>query len=288
MTASERIHMNSMPSTPPLLLRAALARKSRKAPLAFPQASIEVDHIEIDPNQLDRYKAVCGFSQQDQILPMSFLHVLAFRLQMSMMLQKDFPVAPMGCIHLSNTLRQFRPLQSKERPTLRCEIAASELTSKGVEFSFSCGAYVDGEKVWEDDSRYLSRRKTGISANKTPPQPKTPYRHCEYWQVNRSHARGYARASGDFNPIHLHDVSAKLLGFKRMIIHGMWSQAACLAALDKNVAQRSECHAEFKTPIYLPARVQFCYEHSDGGGTEFGLRSEDGQKPHLNGYLRPI
>ena len=44
--------------------------------------------------------------------------------------------------------------------------------------------------------------------------------------------RRYAAISGDYNPIHLGALSAKLFGFKQAIAHGMWSKARCLAALD--------------------------------------------------------
>ena len=287
MTASNQIQMNSMPSTPPLLLRAAVTRKSPSKAPVFPDTVISVDACSISESDLQRYRRACGFRPDADHLPMSYLHILAFRLQMSMMLRKDFPLTPMGCIHLSNTLRQYRPVDPTEKISMQCRLGESQLTDKGVEFRFICSAYVGQDKVWQDDSLYLSRMKTGIKANKGPRPVTKAFAHCTQWQISPAQARRYAMASGDFNPIHLHNISAKILGFKRMVIHGMWSQAACIAALDEHIHERMECHAEFKTPVFLPATVQFCHE-SDDRGLNFALRSADGQKPHLSGYLRAM
>ncbi|GAB3375482.1 hypothetical protein NCG89_03380 [Spongiibacter taiwanensis] len=291
MTASNQIQMKSLPSTPPLLLRAAFTRKSPgrqiSTPPAFPDTRISAEKLRIDKGQLQRYRQVCGFDTQSNLLPMSFLHVLAFRLQMSMMLEKDFPVTPMGCIHLTNTLRQFRPIELGERPTLDCRIGETRLNDKGIEFQFICRAYVDQDKVWEDESLYLSRAKTSVPADSSPRPALRPFDDAEIWKLHPRQARQYARASGDFNPIHLHNLSAKILGFKKMVIHGMWSQAACIAALSDQVGERSECFAQFKTPIFLPAKVQFCQQEGDKG-IDFALRNERGDRPHLDGYLRDL
>ena len=41
----------------------------------------------------------------------------------------------------------------------------------------------------------------------------------------------YARVSGDWNPHHLWPWSARLLGYKSPIVHGMWTVARTLALL---------------------------------------------------------
>lgn len=287
MTASNQIKIDILPSTPPLLLRAAITRKSPGLSPVFPDTTMAVDNIAIDAIQLRRYRQVCGFSTDSPLLPMSFLHVLVFRLQMAMMLRKEFPVAPMGLIHLSNTLRQYRPIEATEKPSLDCRIGDATLSAKGVEFSFICSAYIGQDKVWEDVSVYLTRMKTGIQKTITEQPALRNFEHREPWQLRPAQARQYAKASGDYNPIHLHNLSAKLLGFKKMIIHGMWSQAACIAALETSRGDRSECYAEFKTPVFLPTTLQFCHQRNEQN-IDFALRNERGDKPHLEGYLRPL
>ncbi|WP_269619702.1 MaoC family dehydratase [Zhongshania sp. BJYM1] len=289
MTASNELTLKTLPSTPPMLLQAAITRKKPGKTPRFPAQILEVANIRTNSSQLRRYNQACGFSDDNAALSVSFLHVQAFRLHMKMMLSKDFPLAPMGCVHLSNTIIQHRPVLTNEVIRLRCSIADNKVTDKGYEFTFHCEAFCGDELVWEDDSRYLSRAKTGVaSAPKGERAEPRRYANTRDIDISRSDARKYARASGDFNPIHLHDISAKILGFKRMVIHGMWSKAACLAALSGDIAGTAyRCHVEFKTPIFLPARVRLEYE-AVGSNLDFELRNKSGVKPHLIGSIQPL
>ena len=48
--------------------------------------------------------------------------------------------------------------------------------------------------------------------------------------------RQYAMLGGDFNPIHIHSSLARLMGFKEMLIHGMYNKARCIAELEKKIS----------------------------------------------------
>ena len=69
--------------------------------------------------------------------------------------------------------------------------------------------------------------------------------------------RRYAAVSGDRNPIHMHSLSAKALGFPGAIAHGMWTKARCLAALESRLPDAFTVEVRFRRPIVLPARVEF-------------------------------
>lgn len=289
MTASHELRLKRLPSTLPMLLKAAITRKKPSSAPCFPNYTLDVAKVTCPIGLLQRYRKACGFTAADNSLPLTFLHIQAFRLHMKMMLDKQFPVSPMGCVHLSNSITQFRSIDAKTPLRLQCRIAEHSITDKGIEFSFHCAAFAGAEKVWEDTSRYLSRCKTDIA-----PSPKAArgaarvYSQQQTLAIGRQDARSYARASGDFNPIHLHDLSAKVLGFKRMVIHGMWSKAACLAALNNEIkSEHYRCEVEFKTPIFLPAQVQLLFD-SVNSEVDFELRDKDGAKPHLIGTIRPL
>jgi acyl dehydratase len=97
--------------------------------------------------------------------------------------------------------------------------------------------------------------------------------------------RSYGRVAGDLNPIHLWPITAKLFGFKRAIVHGMWSLARVLGELD-DLATAERCHVEvrFRTPIMLPAKVLFGAGAGERG-TDFSIHSADGQRLHLSGTI---
>ena len=53
------------------------------------------------------------------------------------------------------------------------------------------------------------------------------------WRLAPDLGRRYAAVSGDFNPIHLSPATSRLFGFRRPIIHGMWTHARALAGLGR-------------------------------------------------------
>ena len=77
------------------------------------------------------------------------------------------------------------------------------------------------------------------------------------WRLRGDLGRRYAAVSGDHNPIHLYPLTAKALGFKRQIAHGMWSLARCVAALENRLPDAVTVDAAFKKPIFLPGTVAF-------------------------------
>jgi hypothetical protein len=104
------------------------------------------------------------------------------------------------------------------------------------------------------------------------------------WRLSGDLGRRYASVSGDMNPIHIHPVSARLLGFPAAIIHGMWTKARCLAALDPRLPERFGVEVSFRKPILLPATVQFA-EGSGEPGIGFAVRGAGKGTPHLEGQV---
>ena len=76
--------------------------------------------------------------------------------------------------------------------------------------------------------------------------------------------------SGDRNPIHMHSLTAKPLGFPRAIAHGMWTKARCLAALESRLPDAFAVDVRFRKPILLPGRVEFA--STEGEEIDFAVR----------------
>jgi acyl dehydratase len=89
--------------------------------------------------------------------------------------------------------------------------------------------------------------------------------------------------SGDANPIHLHNLTAKALGQPGAIAHGMWTKARCLAALEAELPEAYTVDVRFKLPLRLPGRVAFSYY--DGS---FSVHDARSGKPHLSGCVRRV
>jgi acyl dehydratase len=295
MSGTERT-LDSVPGAATLYPRAAFGPFARpllrKVPLvggstpkALPELTLGLDDIALDAGHVADYARVCGFDLRDT-LPPSYLHILGFPLAMSLMTDGAFPFGVIGLVHVANRIDHLRPVSLSERPSFRVHAEDLRDHPKGRQFDVVAVATVDGLRVWEGRSTYLRIGGGGGSATKddnkservAPPEPEA------IWQIPGDIGRRYGAVSGDRNPIHLHNVSAKLFGMPRAIAHGMWLKARVLAALQPELPERFTAEVRFKLPVLLPARVAFSTAKAADGRT-FGLHDAKRGIPHVEGRV---
>ncbi len=80
-------------------------------------------------------------------------------------------------------------------------------------------------------------------------------------------------------------MTAKALGFRRQIAHGMWSLARCVAAVENRLPDAATVDVLFRRPIFLPGSVAFGVTAHDDG-LAFALTSPKNGTPHLVGRTR--
>lgn len=279
------LELTKSPSTLSLYRRAVTNKKSGLKPgEALPDLRIKLNNNVADPEKIKSYAKVCGFKFGDT-MPATYPHMLAFPLQMELMVHKNFPFALLGLVHVSNRITQKRPIRINEGLDMECRLASMKTVDKGIEFSLDCYAYSNGEEVWTSTSTMLHRCKTDISkADKQ--HDDTEYETVVPLKMAANLGRRYAKVSGDSNPIHLYPLTAKLLGFKRHIAHGMWSKARCLAELQDQLPDAFTVEIGFKLPVFLPAKIQMQYNANDNGTASFELKDSNGIKPHLKGTIK--
>lgn len=242
--------------------------------------------IRVVREQAEEYAAVCGFPRKDTV-PLTFPHVLAFPLHLGVMADPSFPWPAIGTVHVENAITAHRPVRVDEVLDLTVAVDPARPHAKGALLDFHTSAVVGGEVVWRSTSTFLRRGAT--------PPPGEPERGRDLppppvgsreWRLPADLGRRYAAVSGDLNPIHLHPLTARALGFPRQIAHGMWSLARCVAALENRLPDAVTVEAAFRRPVLLPCSVTFGHEVV-GDEHRFALtRPEDGS-PHLVGVARP-
>jgi len=296
--------LDSPPSILPLYARAAapLIPGASRLPF-FPGRGEELPDVELalpgvapDPEEVAAYARVCGFALRDH-LPPTYPHVLAFPLQMAVMADGGFPFGAVGLVHVSNRIVQHRRIGLDEELKLIVRPAELAPHPSGRTFSLVSEAWVGRQKAWEETSTMLSRGKLANPADGPKDQAivdSSAHRREEEaelgvsaaWRLGGDLGRRYAAVSGDRNPIHLHSLTAKPLGFPRAIAHGMWTKARCLAALESRLPEAFVVGVRFRKPILLPSRVEFL----SGGEEEieFAVRDAKKQRPHLDGSLRAV
>jgi len=298
--------LTSAPSILPLYARAA-------APL-IPGASLlpgipgrgkEIPDVELtlpdvvaDRDAVADYAKVCGFTLRDT-LPPTYPHVQAFPLHMATMADGGFPFGAVGLVHIENRIVQHRPIGLGEQLTLRVRATKLEPHPKGRTFSIVSEAHVGGELVWEDVSTML-RRGGGSGAADGGKAAKSSSNGTgelsaasAEWKLGGDLGRRYAGVSGDRNPIHMHALTAKPLGFPRAIAHGMWTKARALAALESNLPSAFAVDVSFRRPILLPGTVAFASAregdtHAGTGDIRFAVRDAKRGTPHLDGWVQPL
>lgn len=234
----------------------------------------------VDAAGVAAYSRVCGFPRKDTA-PLSYPHLLAFPLHMAIMSDPAFPWPAIGTVHLENSITSHRSIRIGETLDLTTSVAAPRLHTKGILLDFVTTATAGDETVWESTSSYLRRGKghengaEGLRFGSTPPGTVD-------WRLPADLGRTYAGVSGDLNPIHLYPLTARALGFKRQIAHGMWTLARCVAAIENRLPDAVRVDAAFKKPVFLPGTVSFGLEQQDHGWA-FALTNPRDGSPHLVG-----
>jgi hypothetical protein len=291
--------LNSPPSILPLYARAAAPMIPGASLLPFvpgrggeiPEIELELNGVRPDPEKIAAYAKVCGFALRDH-LPPTYPHALAFPLHMAVMADGGFPFGAVGLVHVENRIVQHRRIGVGEELTIRVRPTKLESHPKGRTFSLVTEASVDSETAWESTSTMLRRgTKKPADGTKSSDMPGISSRRPEdggaEWRRGGDLGRRYAAVSGDRNPIHMHSLSAKALGFPRAIAHGMWTKARCLAALESTLPDAFAAEVRFRKPILLPARVEFA-STTDDGETDFAVRDAKRDTPHLEGHIEAL
>ena len=274
--------MRELPSMPSLLGQAVFKSGSYNLGDPLPGLSAQVNDLTIKPEHLAAYKKVCEFDAEGN-LPATYLHMLAFPLVLKILIQQDFPLRAMGQVHLRNEISVLAAFDSKQPINMTAGVGGSVLTSRGLEWDIDLVATVDNQTVWTSKSTFLHRCKTAIAKGRIKAVAGKGESHN--WSVPADIGRRYARVSGDFNPIHLADMTAKLFGFKHAIAHGMWSKARCLAALEQQLPEAGYSVAvNFNRPLFLPSQALF-FTHELNGKQQFSLFNQRGDQSHLDGLI---
>lgn len=233
-----------------------------------------------DRAAVQRYAALCGLPRTE-LVPLCWPHVLAGALHLQMIADPKFPLSGLGMVHVANRIVQRRPIRLDERFVVRCAWTGWRRVKQGAELSLHTTVEIGDERPWEGESAFLSRAVRGQGqASRSDAPPLETVRRSTTWRLPADQGRRYAAVSGDYNLIHIHPIPAKMFGFQRAIVHGMWALARGLAELD---APPGPCtlDVDFRRPILLPSTVLF---QSDDQG-RFEVRQVKGRKLSLAGRL---
>jgi hypothetical protein len=269
MSQPQPVILGELPSLSKLYVNAAATAARRRVlgsstgQATLPTVSHEVRDVQADVANLTAYQHLLGETASD-ILPAGFVHALAFPVSMSVMNRDDFPLPLLGMIHLRNHVEQRVPIQFTEALDIRSwsENLSGHRAGTQVDVIAEVRSSSSSELLWRGVSTYLAKgvflpgidkpgnpSSTGDNSDFFPPDP------TALWQLDLDIGRNYAAVSGDFNPIHLSVLSAKALGLRGSIAHGMYLASRALADVGSVKPDAFTWEVRFEAPVFLPARV---------------------------------
>lgn len=291
MTEATRVELGRLPSLLAAYGRALLTRKpGLRGGSTVPRIEVRLRGHLIDPRKLERYRQVCGFADASAV-PITYPQVIANALHATLVSSDDFPLDSRTIVHRGCAIVARRALDPEARLDLLAAVEGHREVHAGLEVDFETTVACRGEPVWRSTSTVLfrDRKKTSKPRQRQAAAPgdRPDRERTTIWRLPANAGRAYAAAAGDYNPIHLWAVTAKLFGFERAIIHGMWSFARCLAELAGDLPPYPlRVEARFKRPVFLPGDILF-RSGVVGDTVEFALHSADGSAPHLVGSANP-
>lgn len=291
------LRFEAPPAPWPALLRAVTGRRpGLPAGATIPRIEAVLVGIPPDPARVRAYGAVCGF-RDTGVLPMTYPHILGAPLHLLLATHPDFPLPALGVVHVRNSLTEHRPIADDEALTVTCAVEGHREVPPGWEFDLVTRIEAAGRPVWDAVSSILCRRRrreegpgrdarsqAAAGSSTDAADASAPCRRAS-WELPADLGRRYGRVSGDRNPIHMYALTARPFGFRRAIVHGMWSLARCLAELEGDLPDPPRtATVQFHRPVLLPARVDFEARPALGGRAFVLARPGDG-KPHLTGSV---
>ncbi len=294
MQAKHSLEFARAPAVWSLYPKIMVSRKPSLVPEggAVPRIEARLAKVSIDRKHLASYSEICG-AAAGTTLPIAYPHVLATPLHLAMLGAEAFPVKLFGLVHVQNRIAMRQPLSAEEPAEIRAWIEGHRDTERGQEFDLHTEYVVANEPLWDETCTFLARRKPAPGAPKSSVSrgdatPDGVAVKSSSFRAPSGLGRRYGFISGDVNPIHMSDLSARAFGFQRAIAHGMWSLGRLASDFEAEQFNGGcELSVNFKLPIYMPGWLMLQrWPIENGAG--FALRDAQGEKPHLLGTLKSL
>jgi len=281
---------SSKPKNGSAILRAlVLPRKGFNTAVGLPNIKATWTGAQANQKVLNDYLVMLNLGKSAN-LPILYPHVMAGSMHMNMLSHKSFPIRLLGLVHLKNRITQYKAIPSDAVMDIYSEIASYRLVEKGLEFDFTTVATINGEKVWDEVSTSFKAGRFGGKINPSKEKSfelvnlKDPEKTGS-WNIPNNRGKKYAKITGDYNPIHISPLAAKLFGFKRDIAHGFGVLAEAIEystaiAQAGGVEKMLQVNVVFKGPVYLNSDV-YMHQNSQQNANRFDVYCGKNPKPSI-------
>lgn len=263
---SSRVH--TIDSIPPLTksyakVAVGMLRSKQSQVIALPDTRWETTD-RISRQLVDNYNALMGASGLvgQNSTPSVAVHITAFGLSTAMMADRRFPLPLQGMVHLQHKVWHMSdvPIDHPVRISTWAQNLSPHHAGTSVEIWAQVFDPITDKLLWQSMALYLSKSVL-LPGSPRPERPKRPAFQppvmTGQWDLPKDIGRRYGAVSGDRNPIHLSNLTAKALGMPGAIAHGMYAAGKMLAG--RETLAPYTWAIEFASPMRLPSRVALHY-----------------------------
>ncbi|KAK6179479.1 hypothetical protein SNE40_011830 [Patella caerulea] len=259
---------------------------------------ISISKYRINKDKLHQYKQVCCC---EEVIPLCFLESLFMPSLIILTVNPLFKLSPLGLIHLRQTITVHDSLEQllNAEFDLESRIKEYRLVSRGVEVDVLISVITDtGFCIWEGMvtllSRNMSSQRSGGNNNTNKQNKDIEPRPDNLVLIDVPSDNGiqYARATGDWNPHHIYPWSARLLGYRKPIAHGMWILSKTISLITQDRVPQNyplNIEAMFKRPLFMRGQAIIGYsnetKYQNVNNVDFKVADAITAAPHLIGSV---
>ena len=220
-----------------LAARGFLARNEPEPPLETPRRKPSLERSEVLSNVagVERYlrategASIAALTGEGAPLPPLFPTTWETARSLELFAGLDRPLPLGGVVHLESEILCLRPIRPGDAVRCRVELERAERVSKGLRLTVTARNWTGtGQLCSQSTAIFLARSKTPAPEGAEPRRDlegPDEWRPLASWMLGAGAGRRFARASGDYNPIHLWGWTARPFGFSRPILHGFCTAA---------------------------------------------------------------
>ena len=284
------LEFTQAPPTSGAFLRALLGAGKPLRTSSLPDLVAVRRNVTVEAAAVARFRAHFGLADTG-VVPPTFAHiVLAAPLHLQVLTHPAFPLRVLGTVHVRNPVTQYRALKVGEQVTVEVRLGELRQVHNGLEHDMITSVLdASGTLIWRGVSSNLLRDPALPPRERAAPAelPVVPaWERAWPFTLAADAGRRYAAISGDWNPIHLYRLSARLFGFKRAIIHGMYTYTKVLAVLEPHLPQGAlALDVQFRKPVFLPGRAVVRALRADGAHDwQWSVQNSRGDVIHAEGH----
>lgn len=252
--------------------------------------------VTVQPEAVARFRQHFGLPAEGPVPPTLPHILLASPLHLQVLTHPSFPLRVLGTVHIRNPILQRRALRVGETVDVQVRMAGLRQVAQGLEHDMLTEVFdAQGDCIWTGTSTNLLRdpgkarapRPAGAAPAEPPPVP--AWERAWTFGLEDDAGRRYASLSGDWNPIHLTALSARLFGFQRAIIHGMYTYTKVAAVLEPHLPSGAlRLDVQFRKPIFLPGTAVVRALRTNGQDDwQWAVQDRRGQILHAEGVAGP-